>query len=57
MQLKSTDKWTCLLDSFAMCLDIDPAIITKELGHDGSQIIWPGHYDPYCRRGFHIDEM
>lgn len=27
------------------------------LGHDGSEIIWPQFPEPFCRRGFHIQEL
>lgn len=52
-----TRPWSCILDAFAMAMDIHPNYIINELGHDGSEILWPGNDDPYCRRGFHIQEL
>lgn len=57
MRLISTYRWSCLLDSFCMVLNIDPKIAIDFLGHDGSDRVWPNHIEPYCRRGFHIQEM
>lgn len=31
--------------------------VIKALGHDGSEILWPEYGDPYCRRGFHPQEL
>jgi hypothetical protein len=31
--------------------------ICKQVGHDGSQILWPELPDPQKRRAFHIQEM
>lgn len=43
--------WTCLLDAF------QEVVGDLEVTHDGSEIVWPAHGDPKCRRGFHIDEL
>jgi hypothetical protein len=43
--------------SFAWVSGIDFNQIIEEVGHDGSEIIWPHLPEPLCRRGFHIQEM
>ena len=40
-----------------MVLDMPLADIFDEIGHDGSQIIWPDLPEPMCRRGFHPQEL
>lgn len=47
----------CLLYSAAMVLDESPAILEKEIGHDGSEVWWPEKPQPFCRRGIHIQEI
>ncbi len=47
----------CLLYSFAAILEIDPAVLIEELGHDGMEVIWPELKKPYCFKGFHIQEL
>lgn len=47
----------CLLYTFAMILETEPDILIKELGHDGMEKIWPSLPEPYCYKGFHIQEM
>lgn len=36
---------------------MQPHSLIASVGHDGSQILWPQHDDPYKRRGFHPQEM
>lgn len=43
----------CLVHSAAMCLDIEPENIHKEIGHDGTEIWW----EPNKMRGIHIQEI
>lgn len=31
--------------------------IFKQIGHDGSEIVWPDLKEPLCRRGFHVQEL
>jgi len=40
-----------------MALNIAVEDIFKELGHDGSLIMWSDLPEPMCRRGFHIQEL
>ncbi len=53
----SPNRWSCLLTSFAMALDIDQNKLVTMIGHDGSQIIWPNLNDPFNRRAFHPQEL
>jgi hypothetical protein len=39
----------------ATCIPVDEFI--EDVGHDGSEIIYPDLDEPYCRRSFHIQEM
>jgi hypothetical protein len=54
---RSPNGWSCLPTSFAMVLDLPVGRIIELLGHDGSEIVWPGEAEPYCRRSFHIQEL
>jgi hypothetical protein len=51
------ERWMCLPASFAMALDIPLADVLHDVGHDGSQIVWPQLPEPMCRRGFHPQEL
>lgn len=58
MQLrKQPDRWSCLATAFAMALEIPLHELISKIGHDGSEIWWPGQPEPQCRRAFHIQEM
>jgi len=54
---KSPNRWSCLATSFAMVLDTPLQDLIKEIGHDGSEIAFPGLPEPYQRRSFHIQEF
>ena len=43
---------TCLVTSFAMVLEVQPAELILEIGHDGTEEWWPGQM-----RGHHIQEL
>lgn len=49
--------WSCLLESAAMAMNISPAELVKEIGHDGGAIIFPELPEPGKRRGFHMQEI
>lgn len=51
------NKWSCLAASFAIALDVDLATLLSEVGHDGSEIIFPHLPEPFCRRAFHYQEF
>ena len=40
-----------------MVLDERPEDLASEIGHDGSEIWWPGQEHPYDTRGIHIQEI
>lgn len=48
--------WSCLPTAFGMVLGLTPKEMFEAIGHDGSEIIWPGLDDPDCRRAFHPQE-
>ena len=49
--------WSCLAESAAMALNMPYADLIKEIGHDGSEIIFPELPEPGKRRGFHMQEI
>lgn len=51
------NRWSCVVTSFAMVLDVPVLSILEIVKHDGSEIYWPELPEPNCRRGFHIQEM
>lgn len=40
-----------------MVLDHDIEEIINDIGHDGSEVVWPNQKDPLKRRGFHPQEL
>lgn len=54
---RSPNRWSCLLASFAMALDITAESLAQKIGHAGEEIIFPNLPDPLCRRAFHIQEF
>jgi len=40
-----------------MVLDTTQEQLIEELGHDGSEILWPQYNEPLCRRTFHVQEF
>jgi len=51
------NKWSCLPTAFAMATNRPVDRVISDIGHDGSEIIFPDLDEPYCRRGFHIQEL
>lgn len=49
--------WGCLLASMAMVLEKSIQELIWEVGHDGSEIVFPQLPEPAKRRGFHIQEF
>lgn len=47
----------CLLYSFAAVLEVEPDVLIEEAGHDGMEKVWPDLKEPYCYKGYHIQEM
>jgi hypothetical protein len=54
---RSPNWWSCLPTAFAITLDIPVRTLIGEIGHDGSELIFPNLSEPYSRRGFHIQEL
>jgi hypothetical protein len=50
-------RWGCAIASLAMVLDVPAEQLVREIGHDGSQIVWEGLPEPLCRRGFNPQEL
>jgi len=49
--------WSCSITALAMTLDIPVSEVITEIGHDGSEIIFPNMDEPMRRRGFHSQEL
>jgi hypothetical protein len=47
----------CLARAFAKILQVNIEEMFEEIGHDGSEIIFPELSHPYNRRGFHPREL
>lgn len=56
LQLKP-NPWSCAITSLAMVLQRPVEQLIEEIGHDGSEIIFPGLDEPMQRRGFHSQEL
>ncbi len=55
--IKGENNLDCILAAAAMVMGIDLVELKKIIGHDGHEIIFPNAPEPYCRRGFHIQEI
>lgn len=51
------NEWSCLPTAFAIVLGISLEKVVEDIGHDGSDIIFPDLDEPYRRRSFHIQEL
>ena len=47
----------CLIYAFATVLDIDAETLIDLVGHDGTEIVFPGYKVPLCCRGHHPAEL
>jgi hypothetical protein len=54
---KSPNAWSCLPTAFAIAIGCPVKNLIARLGHDGSDIQWPGLVEPLCRRGYHVQEL
>lgn len=43
--------------AFAIALDVPVQELINIIGHDGSEILFPEDPEPFCRRGFHPQEI
>jgi hypothetical protein len=51
------NRWSCLPTAWSYLINWPLWSIIKAIGHDGSHIQWPELPEPYCRRGFHPQEL
>ncbi len=51
------NSWSCVLNSFAYAINLPAADLQRYVGHDGSEIINPTLPEPFCRRGFCLEEF
>ena len=56
LQIKP-NRWSCSVTALAMTLETPVQQIIDEIGHDGSQIVYPDLPEPMCHRGFHSQEL
>ncbi len=49
--------WSCLVQAWSHVIQWPYWAIVNAIGHDGSEIWWPHQPEPYCRRGFHPQEL
>ncbi len=57
MQLiRQPNRWTCLPTAVAMAAGVTLEYVLDQIGHDGSEIVFPDLREPLCRRSFHIEE-
>jgi hypothetical protein len=50
------NRWSCLPTAFAIAIGWKVDEFILHIGHDGSQVVWPGLNEPSRRRGFHVQE-
>lgn len=55
--IRSPLSWACLPTAFSMATGIPFWTLIKEIGHDGSDVIFDYLPDPLNRRGFHPQEL
>ena len=53
---RSPNRWSCLPTAFAIALGVSVREVIERIGHDGSEVAFPGLPEPERRRGFHIQE-
>lgn len=49
--------WSCLPAAFATATGIPFDTLIENIGHDGSDVVFPDLPEPLCRRGFHCQEL
>jgi hypothetical protein len=55
--LHSSDDALCILTAFAMVFDMDPDELQAEIGSNWQSIAFSGLPQPYCWRGYHVQEF
>lgn len=53
----SPNWWSCLPTAFAIALDTPVRQLFAEIGHDGSELVFPQLEEPYSRRAFSPQEL
>ncbi len=54
---KQPNEWSCLPTAFAIAVGVPVEQLIRQLGHDGSEMLFPGFRKPYCYRSFHVQEL
>lgn len=54
--IKQPNKWSCTACAFAMACGVRLEEFIKQVGHDGSEVLFPDLPEPLCRRGFATPE-
>jgi len=54
---KQPNQWSCVVTSAAMILEIPVEQLIDDIGHDGSEILFPHLTDHLSRRSFHPQEI
>ncbi len=49
--------WACYLDAIVKATGIDESELLTDIGHDGSQILYPELRPPFCYKGFNCDHL
>lgn len=55
--IPNPNNWSCVLAAFAMAMEVTTEELVKGIGHDGSQVAFPGLGTPNRLRGFHTQEL
>lgn len=55
--LQQPNRWSCLITSWAMVLNVSVEDLCLLIGHDGSEILYPDIPEPQKRRSFHPAEF
>ncbi len=55
--IRGENNLDCILAAAAMVMGQNLVDLKIQIGHDGKEIIFPNAPEPYCFRGFHIQEI
>lgn len=56
-RLESPNRWSCLPTALAMVVGESVEKVLEVICHDGSETCWPQYPEPFCRRGFALNEI
>lgn len=51
------NQWSCEITAYAMATNRPVSEFINLIGHNGGEIAFPGMREPFCRRGFHHQEL